>query len=100
MKRIIFALAFVALTFAAPCAKAETDVSINFFYDNLAGDGDWIDVGDYGYCWQPRVAVSLPTGSGIDDIDMQPNKLRERLLRAGNGIVLQQCDLGSAHTSS
>ncbi len=59
MKRITLGLAVVALVFgAAPRAKAQTEVSINFFYDNLANEGDWIEVGDYGYCWQPRIAVS------------------------------------------
>ena len=33
------------------------DVSVDFFYNNLSG-GSWIEVGDYGYCWQPEVAVS------------------------------------------
>ncbi|MEY2561916.1 MAG: hypothetical protein QOH88_109 [Verrucomicrobiota bacterium] len=38
--------------------EARTDVSIDFFYDNLSSDGNWVEVGDYGYCWQPSVAVS------------------------------------------
>ena len=41
----------------APRAQAETDVSLNFFYDNLSGHGNWIEVADYGYCFQPNVAV-------------------------------------------
>jgi len=61
MKRTLFALAFVTLVcLAAPRARAEVDVSIDFFYNNLGDDGSWIDVGDYGYCWQPSVAVSNP----------------------------------------
>ena len=57
MKRILFALALLALL--GPSApKAEgADVSIDFFYSNLSG-GSWIEAGDYGYCWQPDVAVS------------------------------------------
>ncbi len=52
-------MAIVALSYCAgPHAKAATDVSIDFFYDNLGDDGNWIEVGDYGYCWQPNVAVS------------------------------------------
>ncbi|MDQ6938631.1 MAG: hypothetical protein M3119_00570, partial [Verrucomicrobiota bacterium] len=59
MKRILFSVAIVALSYcAAPHAKAATDVSIDFFYDNLGDDGNWVEVGDYGYCWQPNVAVS------------------------------------------
>ena len=32
-------------------------MSIDFFYNHLDG-GSWIEVGDYGYCWQPGIAVS------------------------------------------
>ncbi|MGI8431297.1 MAG: DUF6600 domain-containing protein [Chthoniobacterales bacterium] len=28
------------------------------FYDNLSSQGSWIEVADYGYCFQPSVAVS------------------------------------------
>lgn len=42
---------------AVPQARA--DVSIDFFYNNLSG-GNWIEVGDYGYGWQPDVATSDP----------------------------------------
>src|ERR1700674_5141626 len=57
MKRIFFAMAIavLALSGARP-AEARTDVSIDFFYDNLASGGNWVEVGDYGYCWQPSVA--------------------------------------------
>jgi hypothetical protein len=59
MKRILFALAVFGLVFpAAPRAHAEADVSIDFFYNNLGDDGSWIEVGDYGYCWQPNVAAN------------------------------------------
>ncbi|MEP6808673.1 MAG: FAINT domain-containing protein, partial [Chthoniobacterales bacterium] len=59
MKRILFALALVSLLLpAAPRAEAGANVSIDFFYNNLGDDGNWVDVGDYGYCWQPNVAVS------------------------------------------
>ena len=27
---------------------------MDFFHDNLEEHGDWREVGDYGYCWQPR----------------------------------------------
>lgn len=56
MKRILLALASLAL-FLPSAPRAEADVSIDFFYTNLSG-GSWIEVGDYGYCWQPEIAVS------------------------------------------
>ena len=37
---------------AARQLKAD-DVSFDFFYNNL-NDGNWVEVGDYGYCWQPN----------------------------------------------
>ena len=50
------------LIFAAVCAfaltafqSARADVSVNFFYDNLNG-GNWYQVADYGYVWQPDAA--------------------------------------------
>ncbi|MGI8820671.1 MAG: DUF6600 domain-containing protein [Chthoniobacterales bacterium] len=59
MKRFLFALAIFALLLpGSRKAEARTDVSIDFFYDNLGSDGNWIEAGDYGYCWQPSVAVS------------------------------------------
>ena len=39
--------------------QARADVSIDFFYNNLSG-GNWLEVGDYGYGWQPEVATSDP----------------------------------------
>jgi hypothetical protein len=57
MKRILLALAIICLLVpTARHAEARVDVSIDFFYTNLSG-GSWIEVGDYGYCWQPTVAV-------------------------------------------
>ena len=41
--------------------QADPEVSLNFFYDNLADQGNWIDVADYGYCFQPNVAVNDST---------------------------------------
>src|SRR3954467_13666072 len=59
MKRMLLALAIFALVLpAAQRAEAETNVSIDFFYNNLGSEGSWVEVGDYGYCWQPNVAVS------------------------------------------
>src|SRR5438128_3615439 len=32
-------------------------VNYNYFYENLAPYGSWMEVPDYGWCWQPSVAV-------------------------------------------
>ncbi|MGC1479473.1 MAG: DUF6600 domain-containing protein [Chthoniobacterales bacterium] len=47
--------AVTTLVFATPTqqARADVDVSLDFFYDELDPDGDWFYVEDYGYCWQP-----------------------------------------------
>jgi hypothetical protein len=59
MKRTLLALAAMALLVpAGPQAEARTEISIDFFYDNLNDSGSWVDVADYGYCWQPTIAVS------------------------------------------
>ena len=59
MKRILLALTMVGLLLPlAQRAQADTEVSLDFFYDNLSPYGDWIEVADYGYCFQPSVAVS------------------------------------------
>ncbi len=59
MKRILLALAILALALPAfQRAEGGVDVSVNFFYDNLTDGGSWMEVGDYGYCWQPSVAVT------------------------------------------
>ena len=34
--------------------QARDAISVDFFYDNLAPQGNWREVGGYGYCWQPR----------------------------------------------
>ena len=57
MKRILLALTMVGLLLPlAPRVEADTEVSLNFFYDNLSPYGSWIDVAGYGYCFQPSVA--------------------------------------------
>jgi len=43
---------------ALPHARAD-DMSVDFFYNNLSG-GNWIEVADYGYGWQPDLAVNDP----------------------------------------
>lgn len=49
---------FASVLPAARQAQAATEVSLDFFYDNLASDGNWLEVADYGYVWQPNVGVS------------------------------------------
>ena len=44
----------------APRVQAKAEITLNFFYDNLSPYGSWIDVGDYGYCFQPGVAADNP----------------------------------------
>ena len=46
--------ATILLATVIPAAKAAVEVSVDFFHDNLESYGDWREVGDYGYCWQPR----------------------------------------------
>jgi len=59
MKKILFALTMLAFVLPAlPGARAD-DMSIDFFYNNLSG-GNWIEVADYGYGWQPDLAVNDP----------------------------------------
>jgi hypothetical protein len=65
MKRLLITLALA--TFLSPLvskARADAEVSLDFFYDNLSPYGSWIDVSDYGYCFQPNVAV--------DNVDWRP----------------------------
>src|ERR1700736_1862042 len=57
MKKILLSLATFALLLAAPRMSKSADVSVDFFYNNLNG-GSWVEVGDYGYCWQPDIAVN------------------------------------------
>ncbi|HWM23365.1 MAG TPA: DUF6600 domain-containing protein [Chthoniobacterales bacterium] len=59
MKRILLAVTILALVLPAMRqAEARVDVSIDFFYDNMGSDGSWVELADYGYCWQPNVVVS------------------------------------------
>lgn len=61
MKRILLALTMAGFLLAlAPRVEAETEVSLDFFYDNLSTYGSWVDVVGYGYCFQPSVAVDNP----------------------------------------
>lgn len=46
--------AAILLVTAIPLTNAAVQVSVDFFHDNLEPYGDWREVGDYGWCWQPR----------------------------------------------
>lgn len=46
--------AAIFLGAALPSAGARDSASMDFFYDNLDPYGNWREVGDYGYVWQPR----------------------------------------------
>ena len=59
MKRIFLALTLLALWLLPWQPVKGADVSVDFFYNNLSG-GNWIEVADYGYGWQPDVATSDP----------------------------------------
>jgi hypothetical protein len=49
----------LTLVWAAFPRAASAEIGVDFFYNNLSG-GNWIEVGDYGYCWQPDVAANDP----------------------------------------
>ena len=62
-------LALTIFAFLLPAtrrAEADSEVSVDLFYNNLSG-GNWIEVGDYGYGWQPDVAVSDPNWRPYSD---------------------------------
>jgi hypothetical protein len=68
MKRILLAVTILVLVLPAmKQAEAAADVSIDFFYDNIGSDGNWVEVADYGYCWQPSVAESNPNWRPYSD---------------------------------
>jgi hypothetical protein len=41
----------------APAAEPATTVNYNVFYQSLSPYGTWVEVGDYGWCWQPTVST-------------------------------------------
>jgi hypothetical protein len=66
MKKIFFALTMLACVLSALPQARGADISIDFIYNNLSG-GNWIDVGGYGYGWQPDIAVSDPNWRPYSD---------------------------------
>jgi hypothetical protein len=55
MKRFLPIFAACALFLPALQPARGADISLNLFYDNLSG-GNWYEVADSGYVWQPDVA--------------------------------------------
>jgi hypothetical protein len=57
MQKTLFLLATALLIhLGAVKTQAAPNISVDFFYDQLGDYGDWVEVGDYGYGWQPRDA--------------------------------------------
>ena len=66
MKKFLFALIMLACVLSAlPQARGD-DITLDFIYNNLSG-GNWIEVGGYGYGWQPDIAVSDPNWRPYSD---------------------------------
>ena len=63
MKHKALSLALVLAALTAPLfpqtARANVEVSFDYFQDALSPFGEWIEVGNYGLCWRP-------TGVGED----------------------------------
>src|SRR4051812_962389 len=49
----LFALAAACGGLIPSTARAQDEVSFDFFYDSLRPYGDWVEVADYGLCWKP-----------------------------------------------
>jgi len=54
MKRQLLALTLALGALLPMSSRADSEVSFQFFYDNLSPHGEWVDVGDYGTCWRPN----------------------------------------------
>jgi hypothetical protein len=54
MKRQLLALTLFLSALLPVSSRADSEVSFQFFYDNLSPHGEWVDVGDYGTCWRPN----------------------------------------------
>jgi hypothetical protein len=53
-KSLFLLLLAAVLSFTAPrAARADADVTFDYFYDTLLPYGEWIEVGEYGLCWRP-----------------------------------------------
>jgi len=49
----VFLTALFAALVVPSRSQARDAVSFDFFYDSLAPYGDWVEVDNYGLCWQP-----------------------------------------------
>ena len=49
----LFYAAILATGMIASPVKADTAVSVDFFYEHLEPHGSWFEMDDYGYVWQP-----------------------------------------------
>jgi Family of unknown function (DUF6600) len=54
MKTILRLFSFTVFALLSANHSKSAEVSFSFFYDSLDQYGDWVEVGDYGYCWHPR----------------------------------------------
>lgn len=57
MKKLLWVLSVSFLLMPCPPELKAQEVSVDLFYNNLDG-GSWVEVSNYGYCWQPDLAVS------------------------------------------
>jgi hypothetical protein len=49
----VLLLIAVLIMLAPRPVEARVEVSFDFFYESLAPYGEWVEIGDYGYCWRP-----------------------------------------------
>lgn len=56
-----------APTVATAVAPPPTSTEVSYFYDSLSPYGSWIYLSGYGWCWQPTVAVSVPSWRPYSD---------------------------------
>ena len=54
IKSLVLTLVLGFLLGIALTGRAQARVTFSFFYDTLQPHGVWLDVENYGYCWQPR----------------------------------------------
>lgn len=54
IKSLLLMVLLAALFCGVAPRQAEARVTFSYFYDSLMPYGDWVDVENYGYCWQPR----------------------------------------------
>jgi hypothetical protein len=44
-------------TASPPPAEPPTEVTVNYFHQNLSPYGSWVEVDGYGRCWRPNIVV-------------------------------------------